>query len=131
MWSLQQGASAVAQGRPELANLIVGDLLTDLSVALQTDNQAHPISELLEVLVKGEALRCPIASAVMAEGLDRGMNHGITRIGGTSGGVRQGDQPSGVGCLTLTNTPMPCRSSCTADLQPGRGQTVQPKRPET
>ena len=106
MWSLQQGASAVAQGRPELTYLVVGDLLTDLAVALQADDQANAIGELLEVLVKGESLRCPVAAAVMAEGLDRGVNHGISRIGGTGGGVKQGGQPGGMNALTLTSGPL-------------------------
>jgi len=52
---------------PKGFDLSVSFVLTDFAIGLKTNDQANTISELFEILVKGQTLGRPIISSITAE----------------------------------------------------------------
>jgi len=60
---------ARAQQGPELLNFVIGCFLADLAIALESNDQADTIRELLKILVKSQTLWGPVFTAIVAENL--------------------------------------------------------------
>jgi hypothetical protein len=71
---LKERGAAASQAVPKLLDFVVSSFLTDLAIALKTNDQTHTICELLEVLMKGNTLGGPVVTMVTTESFEGRMN---------------------------------------------------------